>query len=130
MPIPQEITDALEVVGGVAGLEARLPAAGEIAAASRVHHALSEPLRLRILHALAIQPLCVCVIKDVLHVPDSKLSYHLSVLQSTGLIRGERQANWIVYHETPLGRRLIQLVQDLSQLEREGAIAESAGANV
>ena len=71
---------------------------------SRRFHTLSDPIRLSILHLLASQPLCVCVIKDVLHVPDSKLSYHLSVLQSTGLIRGERQANWIVYHETQLAR--------------------------
>jgi DNA-binding transcriptional ArsR family regulator len=70
------------------------------------------------------------VIKDVLHVPDSKLSYHLSVLQSTGLIRGERQANWIVYHETPLGRQLIHLVQDLSRLDVEGGPPEPSSVNV
>jgi ArsR family transcriptional regulator len=105
MPIPQEITDALEVVGGVAGLEARLPAAGEIAAASRVHHALSEPLRLRILHALAIQPLCVCVIKEIAGIADSKLSYHLNQLKKADLIEGEQQGSWIIYRLTPLGER-------------------------
>ena len=52
------------------------------------------------------------------------------MLQSTGLIRGERQANWIVYHETPLGRQLIRLVQDLSRLDFEGGTPESSSANV
>lgn len=128
--VPDEVRQAIEEQGGLEALARQLPDAERLRAESRRFHTLSDPIRLSILHLLASQPLCVCVIKDVLHVPDSKLSYHLSVLQSTGLIRGERQANWIVYHETPLGRRLIQLVQDLSQLEREGAIAESAGANV
>src|SRR5665647_2028371 len=53
---------------------------------SRRFHPLSDPIRLSILHLLSAQPICVCVIKDVLHVPDSKLSYHLSVLQSTGCL--------------------------------------------
>lgn len=105
MPIPQEVSDSLEAVGGVSGLESRLPGRRATLAASCVHHALSEPLRLRILHALAVQPLCVCVIKEIAGIADSKLSYHLNQLKKAGLIEGEQQGSWIIYHLTPLGER-------------------------
>ncbi len=108
---------------------AQLPEPELIRTESRLFHTLSDPIRLSILYLLQAQPLCVSVIKEVLHVPDSKLSYHLSVLQSMELIRGERQANWIVYHETSLGQRIVGLVQDLSRTEREHAAPESSSAN-
>jgi len=128
--VPDEVRQSIEEQGGVEALARQLPDAERLRAESRRFHTLSDPIRLSILHLLATQPLCVCVIKDVLHVPDSKLSYHLSVLQSSGLIRGERQANWIVYHETSLGRQLIGLVQDLARLDQEGSAAEPSSANV
>ena len=107
MPIPQDVLDCLIAVGGVGGIIDRLPDAEALTAASRVHHALSEPLRIRIVHALAVQPLCVCVIKEIAGVADSKLSYHLNQLKKAGLIEGEQQGNWIIYHLTPLGRRCL-----------------------
>ncbi len=103
MPIPQEVSDSLEAVGGVSGLESRLPGRRATLAASCVHHALSEPLRLRILHALAVQPLCVCVIKACIGIADSKLSYHLTILKKAGLIEGEQKGNWIIYQITEKG---------------------------
>jgi len=105
MPIPQDVADSLDAVGGVRGLMHRLPGPTTIERASRVHHALSEPLRLRILHALAVQPLCVCVIKEIAGIADSKLSYHLNQLKRADLIEGEQQGSWIIYHLTPLGER-------------------------
>jgi ArsR family transcriptional regulator len=105
MPIPQEVADSLVETGGVAGIEARLPDAETLATASCIHHALSEPLRIRIALALAIQPLCVCVIKEVAGIADSKLSYHLNQLKKAGLIEGEQQGSWIIYRLTPLGER-------------------------
>jgi ArsR family transcriptional regulator len=92
-------------VGGVTGLMGRLPDPANLEWSSRVHHALSEPLRLRILHALAIQPLCVCVIKEIAGIADSKLSYHLNQLKKADLIVGEQQGSWIIYRLTPLGAR-------------------------
>ncbi len=105
MPIPREVDECLTAVGGVPGLEALLPGEEELAAASRIHHALSEPLRLRIVHALAVQPLCVCVIKEIAGIADSKLSYHLNQLKKADLIVGEQQGSWIVYRLTPRGER-------------------------
>jgi len=109
MPIPQEIADSLTAVGGVPGLDALLPDGVSLTSASLVHHALSEPLRLKIVHALAVQPLCVCVIKEIVGIADSKLSYHLNQLKKAGLIEGEQQGSWIIYHLTPLGERCMAM---------------------
>ena len=105
MPIPREVEECLTAVGGVSGLEALMPDETNLVAASRVHHALSEPLRLRIVHALAVQPLCVCVIRELVGIADSKLSYHLNQLKRADLIAGEQQGSWIVYRLTPRGER-------------------------
>ena len=105
--LPPEVDCQLAQMGGVTGLVDRLPDTEPLAAASLVHHALSEPLRLRVVHALAIQPLCVCVIKEIVGIADSKLSYHLNQLKKAGLIEGEQQGSWIIYHLTPLGQRCV-----------------------
>lgn len=109
MPIPQEIAACLDAMGGVPGLEALVPAEQELTAASRIHRAFSEPLRLRIAHALAVQPLCVCVIKEIAGIADSKLSYHLNQLKKAGLIEGAQQGSWIIYRLTPLGERCMRV---------------------
>ncbi len=70
---------------------------------SRVYHALSDPLRLTILHLIKNQPLCVCVIKEFIRIADSKLSYHLTILKEAGLIKGEYHGNWIIYSITDKG---------------------------
>jgi len=76
----------------------------KIAAMSQVYGALSDPLRLRILSILTVQPLCVCVIKEIVNVPYSKLSYHLAILKNAGLVDSERDGNWIMYSLTGTGK--------------------------
>jgi ArsR family transcriptional regulator len=71
---------------------------------SATHHALSDPVRMTILHLLAVQPLCVCIIKSCIGIADSKLSYHLTVMKKAGLIDGEQQGNWIIYRLTDKGQ--------------------------
>ncbi len=103
MALPEGIEEALCRCGGIAGLMERLPGDEALERESALFRALADPLRLKILAMLAVQPLCVCVIKAVLGIADSKLSYHLSVLKKAGLITGEAQGNWIIYSLTDLG---------------------------
>ncbi len=126
--VPDDLRQVIEDQGGTEALKAQLPDPDRIRTDSRLFHTLSDPIRLSILFLLQSQPLCVSVIKEVLRVPDSKLSYHLSVLQSMRLIRGERQANWIVYHETPLGHRVVAQIEELSRTERELSPPEASSA--
>jgi DNA-binding transcriptional ArsR family regulator len=72
---------------------------------SRIYGALSDRLRLRILCILSVQPLCVCVIKEIVDIPDSKLSYHLSILKDAGLVESKRDGNWIMYNLTEMGKK-------------------------
>lgn len=104
MAIPREISEQLCACGGVDGLQQQLPSDDDLSILARCHHALSDPVRLKVLYALQAQPLCVCVIKEIVSIADSRLSYHLNVLKTAGLIAGAQQGNWIIYTITGLGR--------------------------
>ena len=108
MAIPREISEQLRACGGVDGLQQQIPSDEDLSVLSRCHNALSDPVRLKILYALRAQPLCVCVIKEIVSIADSRLSYHLNVLKTAGLIVGVQQGNWIIYSITDLGRTGIQ----------------------
>jgi len=60
-------------------------------------HALSEPLRLRVLNALANQEFCVCDLCQILDISQSKLSFHLKVLREANLVNTRNEGRWIYY---------------------------------
>lgn len=101
--IPEEVARSLCACGGVEGLVRSLPQKEELDRISALHRASADPIRLKILFMLRVQPLCVCVIKAALNIADSKLSYHLGVLKKAGMITGEQQGNWIIYSLTGTG---------------------------
>lgn len=103
--IPASVPCNLDAVGGVKGLCRHLPKPKNIVEMSAIHNALSDPVRLTILYLLAIQPLCVCIIKDCIGIADSKLSYHLTGLKRVDLIEGEQHGNWIIYRLTEKGQK-------------------------
>ncbi|HNQ30774.1 MAG TPA: metalloregulator ArsR/SmtB family transcription factor, partial [Methanolinea sp.] len=71
------------------------------------YQACADPVRLKILSLLMVQPLCVCVIKAVVKIADSKLSYHLNILKKTGMIEGEQQGQYIIYQITDKARTFL-----------------------
>ena len=103
MEVPDEIKEWVDK-GGMERALSSLPADDVLGRNARTYSALSDPIRLRILHLLSHHPLCVCLMKKALDISDSKLSYHLSVLKESGLIIGERRKNWIIYSITGKGR--------------------------
>jgi ArsR family transcriptional regulator, arsenate/arsenite/antimonite-responsive transcriptional repressor len=60
-------------------------------------HALSEPLRIKVLELLRTQELCVCDLCEALEVTQSKLSFHLKVLKEAELVRSRQDGRWIYY---------------------------------
>lgn len=60
-------------------------------------HALSEPLRLKILDLLRTQELCVCDLCEATETAQSKLSFHLKVLKEAKLIRARQDGRWMYY---------------------------------
>lgn len=63
----------------------------------KIYECLCDVTRLRILNLLQDGPLCVCHFQEVLRERQVKISKHLGYLRGRGLVRCERQANWMVY---------------------------------
>ena len=110
--IPVPIQNELIRKGGLQGLLSRIPDSAELLKNSRLHQALADPIRLTVMYAVLSQPLCVCVIKEVVNIADSKLSYHLNILKEQDLISGEQQGNWIIYRITDKGRQALESTQN------------------
>ena len=106
--IPEEIEESLSQSGGIAGLIRQLPGDDDIEAACIIYRALADPVRIKILHLLMVQPLCVCVIKAVIKMADSRLSYHLNILKKAGIIEGEQQGYYIIYHIAQEARKFME----------------------
>ncbi|WP_414620390.1 ArsR/SmtB family transcription factor [Calothrix sp. CCY 0018] len=60
-------------------------------------HALSDPLRIKVLQLLRKQEMCVCALCDVLRVSQSKLSFHLKNLREADLVYARQEGRWIYY---------------------------------
>jgi DNA-binding transcriptional ArsR family regulator len=109
MGLPEPIEENLCEIGGVDGLRQYLPPDEELFRKKNVFTSLADTTRLQILYLLNVQPLCVCVIKEVIDIADSKLSYHLKTLTTAGLIDKEQDGIFIIYSITQMGRRCIQI---------------------
>lgn len=66
-----------------------------------VLRALAEPLRWRIVEALAVEELCGCHLAADLGVDQALVSHHLRVLREAGLVEGERFRYWTYYRLAP-----------------------------
>lgn len=64
---------------------------------ARIHQALADPTRLRIVALLLAGPLCVCHFQSVLREPQAKISKHLAILRARGLVAARRDGHWMVY---------------------------------
>ena len=111
-PIPESIQQEIQPKGGLEKIIKKVPNMGQIEQQSMIFKALADPLRLRILHILRQQAMCVCLIKTVTGEADSKLSYHFSILKDAELIQGEYEKNWIIYKLTDLGEEVLRTFSD------------------
>jgi ArsR family transcriptional regulator len=108
LSIPEEIADSLCSCGGIEGLIEQIPPDEVFEQMQPWYQACADPVRLKILSLLMVQPLCVCVIKSVVKMADSKLSYHLNILKKAGIIEGKQQGQWIIYHVTDEARMFLE----------------------
>ena len=89
--------------------------------------AFANPIRLRILSLLQEQKeICVCDLCEVLGEPQPKVSRHLALLRSTGLLEVRSDGKWKFYGlaqpATPLQRTLLRCVRGcLFELEELAA---------
>ncbi len=83
-------------------------------------HALSDPLRIRVLELLRQQELCVCELCEKLKVSQSKLSFHLKALKEVSLVRARQEGRW-VYYSLNLSQ-FVALEQYLAEYRRFSSI--------
>lgn len=63
----------------------------------RLHKALGEGVRIRILRILSEREMCVCEIMAALDMTQPNASHHLKILEQEGLVRSRRDGKWVFY---------------------------------
>jgi ArsR family transcriptional regulator len=64
---------------------------------TNIYKSFSDFSRLRILHLLIQQPVCVCHIQEVIGLPQVNVSQHLAYLRKAGVVDFERVQTWKIY---------------------------------
>ena len=84
-----------------------------------IYRCLCDETRLRILHLLRRQPLCVCHLQAALQLPQVAVSKHLAYLRRHGLVVARRREQWMLYRlPVPRPRELdlqLRCLQDCLQ---------------
>ena len=63
----------------------------------RFFRALADRTRLRILHLLGEDEVCVCFLVEILQSNQPNISRHLAYLRQAGIVGARRQGKWIHY---------------------------------
>lgn len=77
--------------------------------------ALADPLRLRMLSAIASDPRgesCVCDLAELAEVSQPTVSHHLKVLKDVDVLMSERRGTWVWYRINPNRRRAVTALLD------------------
>ena len=73
---------------------------------------LADPTRLRLMVLLSIQgETCVCRLAEALDAPDFKISRHLGIMRSAGLVVTRREGTWVYYQLSKPRNRLEDCLQ-------------------
>ncbi len=76
---------------------AKLPSEEKLAEMSKLFHALSHPIRLRMALLLLNSDRCVCELVQLLQKKQNLVSHHLAVMRRCRLITPYMKANWKYY---------------------------------
>lgn len=79
-----------------------------------IFKALSDPGRIKIVRALGIEDLCVCIFVEVMEYHYSGLSYHLKLLKEANLVDFRREGSFLIYRLTDLGRKILGIIDELT----------------
>lgn len=106
------LTTAADTCSPVATHAIGLEAASSVAATLK---ALSDPLRLRMLSAIASDPRgesCVCDLAELADVSQPTVSHHLKVLKDVDVLISERRGTWVWYRINPNRRSAVTALLD------------------
>lgn len=125
---PLETENCTPTAEHAMGVEAAASVAGTL-------KALAEPLRLRMLSAIATDPRgesCVCDLAELADVSQPTVSHHLKVLKDAGLLDSDRRGTWVWYRIVPSRKSAVTSLLDsfapaaLSESEEEGVARAEA----
>jgi len=68
-----------------------------------IARALSDPGRVRALHALRGRELCVCQLIELLALAPSTVSKHMAVLRQARLVEARKEGRWAYYRRSGSG---------------------------
>ena len=103
--LPKEVKEAIAEIGGLDRmLKAIEPK--EIERMASLHRIISDKTRLTILKAIKQCDMCPCVLKVIMKISDSRLSYHLMILEEAELIISYKKKNWKIYKITEKGNSI------------------------
>ncbi len=86
----------------------------DVTPVSKMIKVLSDPVRLRIILALSVQELCVCVLVEITDYRYSALSYHLKLLKKMGFVNSRREGTFLLYRLTDSGKIGLEIINKLS----------------
>lgn len=86
---------------------------------SKILGILSDPVRLHILLALAVQELCVCVLVEITDHKYSALSYHLKLLKKIELVDSRREGTFLLYRLTERGKAALDMITNFIEATGE-----------
>jgi DNA-binding transcriptional ArsR family regulator len=104
---PGEVVENVEILGGLDSLRSKLPSDDKVDRMAHSYKALADPIRMKILFSLSLSDLCPCILKEILGLSDSKLSYHLNILESAGYIASRKEKNWRIYFLAERGASIL-----------------------
>lgn len=74
---------------------------------------LADPTRLRLAVLLALEgETCVCLLAQALDEPDFKVSRHLGIMRSAGMVAARREGTWMHYRLAEPRQRLEECLQE------------------
>ncbi len=91
----------------------------DMAGISKILAILSDPVRLHILLALAVQELCVCMLVEITDHKYSALSYHLKLLKEVELVDSRREGNFLLYRLTGRGKAALDMIANFLKITGE-----------
>jgi ArsR family transcriptional regulator, arsenate/arsenite/antimonite-responsive transcriptional repressor len=69
----------------------------------QLFRALADSTRLRLIHLMSEQEICVCYFIEVIGAPQPKISRHLAYLRRASLVAARREGKWMHYRLTVPG---------------------------
>lgn len=99
------------------GLMEKIPSDDSLYDMSEIFKAISDPLRLKILHLLKNRELCGCHIDSALDKPQSTISRHLSILKKSKLINWRKEGKWTYF--SLANPEIIEQIGNITKIKEE-----------